>query len=139
MPGISANGTLIEYEAFGDPAAPPILLIMGLGAQMINWDAEFCRQLADRGLYVVRFDNRDVGMSQKFEEGGTPAVNQIMAAALRGEPFETPYTLDDMAADAVGLMDALGMDKAIICGASMGGMIAQVVALNYPERVLALV
>lgn len=117
MPRANANGIEIEYESFGDPSAAPLLLIMGLGAQMLSWDEDFCELLASRGFRVIRFDNRDSGLSTWVEEA---------------------YTLDDMAADAVGLLDALGIPAAHIVGASMGGFIAQLVALNHPDRVLTL-
>ncbi len=133
MPRARANGIEIEYEAFGDSSAQPLLLIMGLGAQMISWDDALCAQLSDRGFRVVRFDNRDSGLSTWMDEAGLPD----MAAALSGNP-QPVYRLDDMAADAVGLLDALGIRKAHVVGASMGGFIAQLVAINHPERVLSL-
>jgi pimeloyl-ACP methyl ester carboxylesterase len=117
MPRATANGIELEYEAFGDMKSPPLLLIAGLGAQMLSWDEDFCRLLAARGFRVIRFDNRDVGMSTWME----------------GE-----YSLDDMAADAAALLDALGVPAAHIVGASMGGFIAQLVALNHPDHVLSL-
>jgi pimeloyl-ACP methyl ester carboxylesterase len=117
VPRAKANGIELEYDTFGDPSGAPLLLIAGLGMQMIGWDEEFCRLLVDRGFHVIRFDNRDVGMSTR------PA---------------DPYTLDDMAADAVGLLDALGIPAAHVVGASMGGFIAQLIALDHPDRVLTL-
>lgn len=117
MPRATTNGIEVEYETFGDPAAAPLLLIAGLGAQMISFDDDFCSLLADRGFHVIRFDNRDVGRSTWMDAG---------------------YTLDDMAADAVGLLDALDIKAANVLGVSMGGFIAQLVALNHPERVLSL-
>ena len=117
MPRATTNGIEVEYESFGDPAAAPLLLIAGLGAQMISFDDDFCDLLADRGFHVIRFDNRDVGRSTWMDAG---------------------YTLDDMAADAVGLLDALDIKAANVLGVSMGGFIAQLVALNHPERVLSL-
>jgi len=139
MPDITANGIQIEYDTFGDESSPPLLLVMGLGAQMINWDEEFCTQLADRGLYVIRFDNRDVGLSTKFEEAGIPNITKIMAAVAQGEAFDAPYTLNEMADDAMGLLDALGIKKAHVCGASMGAMITQVIGYRHPDRVLSLI
>jgi pimeloyl-ACP methyl ester carboxylesterase len=130
----SANGVEIAYETFGDPADPTILLIMGLGVQMLGWDEEFCRMLAERGYHVVRFDNRDVGHSTKIEGGRPPNV----MAALAGDLSGASYTLDDMADDTVGLLDELGIDAAHLVGASQGGMIAQTVAIRHPERVLSL-
>lgn len=133
MTRLTANGIEIEYDTFGDPKAAPLLLIMGLGAQMISWEEAFCSQLADRGFHVIRFDNRDSGLSTKMESAGVPD----MLAALGGNP--TPaYQLDDLADDAVGLLDALGIRAAHIVGASMGGFIAQLVAINHPNRVLSL-
>jgi len=139
MPNVTANGIQIEYDTFGDRSSPPLLLIMGLGAQMILWDEEFCDQLASQGLYVIRFDNRDIGLSTKFDEAGVPNVMEMIAAAQRGEEVKAPYTVDDMADDAVGLLDSLDIDKAHICGASMGGMIAQTVASRHPSCDLSLI
>jgi len=133
MPRASANGIEIEYETFGDPAAPPLLLVMGLGAQMISWDESFCSQLAGRGFHVIRYDNRDSGLSTHIDEAGLPDI----MSALGGHP-EPAYSLDDMADDAVGLLDALGIGAAHIVGASMGGFIAQLIAINHPHRVLSL-
>lgn len=138
MPNVTANGIQIEYETFGNDSYPPLLLIMGLGTQMIFWPDEFCDMLADRGHYVIRFDNRDVGLSSKFEEAGVPDIMEMMSSALQGEEVKTPYTLDDMADDTIGLLDTLNIATAHVCGLSMGGMIAQVVAYRYPARVLSL-
>jgi pimeloyl-ACP methyl ester carboxylesterase len=133
VPRVKANGIEIEYETFGDPAAPPLLLITGLGAQMTTWEDAFCEQLAGRGFQVIRFDNRDSGLSTLIEEAGYPD----MAAAFRGNA-QAAYQLDDMAGDAAGLLDALGIGAAHVVGASMGGFIAQLVAINHPDRVLSL-
>src|SRR5712691_3663351 len=133
MPRVRANGIDIEYEEFGDPKAAPLLLVTGLGAQMISWDETFCEQLAASGFHVIRFDNRDSGLSTRMEAAGPPD----MAAALRGE-LHPAYTLDDMAADAAGLLDALGIEAAHIVGASMGGFIAQLMAINHPGHALSL-
>jgi len=133
MPRAHANGIDIEYETFGNPSAPPLLLVMGLGAQMITWDDEFCEQLADRGFHVIRFDNRDIGLSTKMEGAGMP---DLMAAF--GGDAQPAYTLDDMADDAVSLLDALGIGPAHVVGASMGGFIVQLMAINHPDRVLSL-
>ncbi len=138
MAQISANGITLEYDTFGSDSGRPLLLVMGLGAQMIHWRDEFCRQLAGRDHYVIRFDNRDSGLSEKFGHLGIPDMAQMAARLVAGEPAEAPYSLDDMAADAFGLLDALGIDTAHICGASMGGMIVQVMALNAPERIRSL-
>jgi pimeloyl-ACP methyl ester carboxylesterase len=134
MPSLLANGITIEYDEFGRPEDPPLLLIMGLGVQMIAWDERFCRQLADRGFRVVRFDNRDVGLSEKIEGGPTPDL----MAAITGDTSSASYTLEDMAADAAGVLDGLGIEAAHIVGASMGGMIAQTLAILSPQRTLSL-
>jgi pimeloyl-ACP methyl ester carboxylesterase len=133
VPRVRANGIEIEYETFGDEGARPLLLITGLGAQMISWDESFCTQLAARGFRVIRFDNRDAGLSTWMEGAGRPD----MAAAFSGNP-QPAYQLDDLADDSVGLLDALGIDAAHVVGASMGGFIAQLVAINHPGRVLSL-
>lgn len=138
MARISANGILLEYDEFGERGRPPLLMVMGLGAQMTRWDERFLTGLADAGHHVIRFDNRDVGLSQKFDEAGTPEIGAIMAAAAAGREPAVPYTLDDMAADALGLLDALDLDAAHVCGVSMGGMIAQTMALNARVRVRSL-
>ncbi len=138
MPNAAANGIEIFYDTFGQPDDVPLLLIMGLGGQMIAWDEPFCQGLADRGFHVVRFDNRDVGLSTKIE--GLPHTDLLttLMRAAQGEPIEAPYLLTDMAADAVGLLDELGIAAAHIVGVSMGGMIAQTVAIEHPARVLSL-
>jgi pimeloyl-ACP methyl ester carboxylesterase len=139
MSRATANGIQIEYETFGNPSGRPLLLIFGLGAQMILWDDDLLKDLAERGHYVIRFDNRDVGLSTKFEEAGVPDLMETFGKIMRGEEIRPPYTLDDMADDAVGLLDALGIPKAHICGMSMGGMIAQTIAIRHPSRVLSLI
>jgi pimeloyl-ACP methyl ester carboxylesterase len=133
VPRARANGIELEYEVFGGPSAQPLLLIMGLGAQMISWDEGFCAQLVDRGFQVIRYDNRDSGLSTWMKDAGPPD----MASAFSGDP-QAAYQLDDLAADAAGLLDALNIDAAHIVGASMGGFLAQLVAINHPERVLSL-
>ena len=138
MPQIAANGLTLEYETFGDAANPPLLLIMGLGAQLTLWPEELVEALVARGYYVIRYDNRDIGLSQKFTDGGVPNFKRVAVMRLLGLRARLPYRLSDMAADAVGLMDALGIARAHVVGASMGGMIAQLVAATYPERVLSL-
>jgi len=138
MTAITANGITIEYETFGSPSATPLLLVMGLGAQMTLWPVELCEALVARGYYVIRYDNRDVGLSTKFDAAGVPEVPAIIMAMMSGKPVNVPYTLHDMAADAMGLLDALGIAKAHIVGASMGGMIAQLIAADYPARTLSL-
>jgi pimeloyl-ACP methyl ester carboxylesterase len=133
-----ANGIQIEYDTFGDRSSSALLLIAGNGAQLLFWDAEFCELLAKTGLFVIRFDNRDAGLSTKFDEAGVPDIMAEIKAAMEGEHVAAAYSLDDMADDCVGLLDALHIEKAHICGASMGGMIAQVVAYRHPKRVLSL-
>jgi proline iminopeptidase len=139
MPSMRANGIDIFYDEVGDPHAPALLLIMGLGTQMIGWPEAFCGRLADRGFRVVRFDNRDVGLSTKMEDAPRVDLAAAFMRALAGQPVEAPYNLDDMAKDAIGLMDGLGLAKAHIVGASMGGMIAQIIAAKYRERARSLV
>ena len=138
MTAVAANGITIEYESLGDPLAPPILLIMGLGMQLVAWPDAFCQGLVDRGFRVIRFDNRDSGLSSKIRVRRQPNLVAALAAAWLRLPVRAPYTLDAMAADAVGLLDALDMPRAHVVGLSMGGMIAQIVAATYPERVLTL-
>jgi pimeloyl-ACP methyl ester carboxylesterase len=135
MAQITANGITIEYDTFGSASSRPLLMVMGLGAQMIHWRDGFCEMLADRDHFVIRFDNRDAGLSEKFGHLGVPDMGEIAERLLAGEPAGSPYTLDDMAADAFGLLDELEVEAAHICGASMGGMIVQTMALSAPERV----
>jgi pimeloyl-ACP methyl ester carboxylesterase len=111
---------------------------MGLATQMIAWDDAFCIQLAARGYWVIRFDNRDIGLSTKFDEAGVPDIISMMWARIQGHPIQAPYTLRDMVEDTIGLLDALEIDRAHIVGMSMGGMIAQLIAIHHPERVLTL-
>ena len=117
MPNVTANGIQIEYDTFGDSSLPALLLIAGNGAQMIFWEAEFCELLAKSGFFVIRFDNRDSGLSTKFEESGIPDFLAMIKAAMEGRPVESTYSLDDMEDDAVGLIDALGIEKVHICSA----------------------
>jgi len=131
----SANGIELCYQEMGDPAGEPLLLVMGLGTQMIAWDEGFCGLLAERGFRVVRFDNRDIGRSTKLESAGAPPRVDMML----GRRGSAAYLLPDMAADTVALMDRLEIESAHVVGASMGGMIAQTVAIEHPERVRSLV
>jgi pimeloyl-ACP methyl ester carboxylesterase len=130
---LKANGIEIEYETFGDPSASPLLLIGGLGSQLLSWDEAFCEQLRDRGFHVIRYDNRDAGLSTKMEAAGEPDL----IAAFTGNP-NPAYKLDDLASDAIGVLDALGIGAAHLVGVSMGGFIAQLVAINHSDRVLSL-
>ena len=138
MAAITANGIKIEYETHGDPAKPPLLLIMGLGAQLTLWPIELVEALVARGYYVIRHDNRDIGLSSKFTGAGVPDMASVVMALMAGKNPAVPYTLSDMAGDAVAVLDAAGVARAHIVGASMGGMIAQLVAVEHPERVLSL-
>jgi pimeloyl-ACP methyl ester carboxylesterase len=139
MPTASNDGVAIEYDMFGETGNPAILLVMGFATQMTAWDPAFCRLLVDHGYLVIRFDNRDCGLSQKTE-GTPPNLIAIMMAAASGQEIvETvPYTLSDMADDGLAVLDDLGIDRANIVGASMGGMIAQQMAIDHPDRVMSL-
>ena len=139
MAAVSANGIRIEYESFGSSDAPVIVLIMGLGMQLIAWPDPFCQKLAAAGFRVIRFDNRDIGLSTYFDDRGVPRMMWQFIKARIGLKVRAPYDLNDMAADTVGLLDALQIGKAHMVGASMGGMIAQQVAAKYPARVRSLV
>jgi len=133
-----ANGIDICYEIFGDAGAEPMLLIMGLGAQMIHWDDDFCRQLAARGFRVIRFDNRDIGKSSRLSGGKRLSPVELLKLRFLKIPVAAPYGLLDMAKDTIGLMDVLGIRSAHLVGASMGGMIAQEIAISFPEWVRSL-
>jgi pimeloyl-ACP methyl ester carboxylesterase len=135
---IRANGITIAYETFGKPSQPKIILINGTSAQMTDWPVSFCKKLAYKGYQVIRFDNRDVGLSEKLDSLGAPNWAAIAPFVKTCKPAPLPYTLLDMAKDVVGLLDALHIKKANIVGASMGGAIAQLVAINYPARILSL-
>jgi pimeloyl-ACP methyl ester carboxylesterase len=130
-----ANGIELAYQEMGDPDGEPLILVMGLATQMIAWDEEFCSLLADRGFRVIRFDNRDIGRSTKIESAGVPSRVDMIS----GRRATAPYLLRDMARDTFGLMDHLGLDSAHVAGASMGGMIAQTMAIEHPERVRSMV
>ena len=135
---VTANGLRLAYDEFGNPDDPAMLLVMGLGTQMIAWPVDFCERLAARGYRVIRFDNRDIGLSEKLEGTRTPHAFRLALAARLGLPLKVPYTLFDMAKDAVGVLNALDIGAAHIVGASMGGMIGQLMAGLYPFRVLSL-
>jgi pimeloyl-ACP methyl ester carboxylesterase len=133
-----STGIEIEYETFGKPSDPTVLLVSGFTAQMLMWPADFCRVIADAGYHVVRFDNRDCGLSSKLDGAAVDTDGVIRAALLEDPVPSVPYTLSDMAADAVGLLDAIGVDRAHVIGGSMGGMIVQIMAIEHPTRVLSM-
>ena len=139
MPKTKSNGIEIEYDCFGKDDAEAILLISGLGTQMIRWSETFCQMLAEQGYRVIRFDNRDTGLSTHFDTAPMPDFTAIANAVSHGEMPKVPYTLFDMANDAVGLLDKLKINRAHVVGRSMGGMIAQLLACDHSERVLSLV
>src|SRR5210317_938738 len=130
MAQLKANGLQIEYDTFGDRGAEPVLLIMGLATQMTAWPTEFCNALADHGHYVIRFDNRDIGLSSKFDGARVPSGLQYVMNRVFRTGVVLPYTLQDMASDAIGVLDALDITSAHVVGASMGGMIAQLVTVG---------
>ena len=132
-----ANGLSIAYQDFGQATNGTILLVMGLGAQLITWNDEIVHGLVEGGYRVIRFDNRDIGWSEKLYDLPTPGVTTLLRFKL-GLPLGAPYKLDDMAADAIGLLDALEVERAHVVGVSMGGMIAQIMAAKYPDRVATL-
>ncbi|MFJ8852513.1 alpha/beta fold hydrolase [Streptomyces sp. NPDC102437] len=136
LPGVS-----IEYETFGDPADPAVLLVTGFSAQMIAWHEDFCRALAERGRYVIRYDNRDCGLSTTFDEHPVDMgrfIEAVSSGDISSARAMAPYTLQDMADDGLGLLTALGIERAHVIGSSMGGMIAQTMAVSRPERLLTL-
>ena len=137
MTQYATNGIGLEAEAFGDPGNPCILLVMGLGMQLTAWHETFCRMLVEQGFYVIRFDNRDAGLSTDFESHGRPVLPVAFFKKFIGLTPRSHYTLEDMADDSIGLLNAMGIAKAHVVGASMGGMIAQVLAIKYPERLLS--
>jgi pimeloyl-ACP methyl ester carboxylesterase len=139
MPQVRANGIDIEYESFGRESDPLVLLIMGFGAHLLFWPETLCEGLATRGFRVVRFDNRDIGKSTHLAGQPAPDPRALFGEVMAGRRPDVPYALDDMADDVIGLMDALGTQRAHIVGASMGGMIAQLVAINHPGRTKSLV
>ncbi len=134
MPTIQTNGIKLAYDLQGNPKGEPILLIAGLGLQLISWPDAFCKGLTDQGFRLIRFDNRDSGLSSKMDHFGKPNLHLAFFKSLFSMPLFSGYTLYDMAKDATGLLDGLGIEKAHIVGASMGGMIAQIIAGRYPHR-----
>lgn len=138
MPTAKVNGIEIWYDAIGPEDGKPILLISGVGTQSTRWKDDFVADLVARGYRAIKMDNRDIGLSQKFTEFGIPDFKQIIADKAAGKSPDVPYTLSDMAADGAALLDHLGIDKAHICGFSMGGMIVQLLAIEHPEKVLSM-
>jgi pimeloyl-ACP methyl ester carboxylesterase len=138
MPTLNANGIRIAFDTAGDPKAAPVLLINGLGLQLTSWPDEFVEGLADLGFYVIRFDHRDCGLSTKFAQAGTPNLRLAWLKSKIGWPLRAPYTLKDMADDALGVLSALGVARAHVVGVAMGGMIGQLLAAHHPGRVLSL-
>ncbi len=139
MPTASSNSIEIAYETFGDLKDPALVLIMGLGETMVAWPMKFCQMLAQKGLFVLRLDNRDAGLSSKFERSGIPDLMEAWLAYYKGDPIASPYTLKDMAADVVGILDHLKLKKALVCGFSLGGMIAQNMAFAFPDRMAGMI
>lgn len=139
MAKVKANGIEIEYETAGNQNDPALLLVMGLGAQLTIWPDSLFQGLAQRGFYVIRYDNRDTGLSTGFDTWGVPNLLAALQKIMKGEKVEAPYLLKDMASDAVGLLDALGVGRAHMVGASMGGMIVQLVAALHPEHTASMV
>ena len=137
MTAAAANGITIEYDVHGESGAPPLLLVMGLGGQLVQWPQPFVERLADRGFRVIRYDNRDVGLSTKID-APVPTRRQVVAAVAAKRYARSSYLLADMARDAVGLLDAIGVERAHVVGISMGGMISQTLAIHHPERVASL-
>ncbi|MDZ4372019.1 MAG: alpha/beta hydrolase [Phenylobacterium sp.] len=138
MNRVETNGVELACETFGAPPDQAILLVAGLGTQMIRWTVPFCLALAARGYHVIRFDNRDAGCSTHITHRAAPDFGELAGTLMAGRAPDVPYTLHDMAADAVGLLDAFSIDRAHVVGRSMGGMIAQVMAYEHPERVASL-
>lgn len=139
MPIIEANGIQIAYDVFGDQSKPAVLLIAGVTSQLSCWNSAFCNDLAGRGFSVIRYDNRDVGLSSKIEGLSASELMELFGKLLEGKQAQVPYGIEDMAADAAGLMEALGIERAHIVGQSMGGYIAQALCLNYPSKALSLI
>jgi proline iminopeptidase len=138
MPSLNANGIRIAFDTAGDPKSVPLLLIAGLGLQLTAWPDEFVEGLVDLGFYVIRFDNRDSGLSTKFEHAGTPSLTLAWLKSLLRIPLKPPYSLEDMADDAIGVLSALGVARAHVVGLSLGAMVGQLMASRFPSRVLSL-
>lgn len=138
MPTLTANGIRLAFDTAGDPKGAPLLLIHGVGMQLTAWPEQYVEGLAELGFYVIRFDNRDCGLSTKFEQAGTFNLRMAWLKSKVGWPLRAPYTLDDMAADALGILSALGVARAHVVGVALGGMIAQLLAARHPGRVLSL-
>jgi proline iminopeptidase len=138
MPSLNANGIRIAFDTAGDPKSVPLLLISGLGLQLTAWPDAFVEGLVELGFYVIRFDNRDSGLSTKFEHAGTPSLTLAWLKSLLRLPLKPPYRLEDMADDAIGVLSALGVARAHVVGMSMGGMVGQLMAAKFPSRVLSL-
>jgi proline iminopeptidase len=138
MPTLNANGIRIAFDTAGDPKSVPLLLVHGLGMQLTAWPEEFVDGLVELGFYVIRFDNRDCGLSTKFEQAGVPNLGLAWLKSKLGWPLRAAYRLEDMAEDAIGVLSALGVARAHVVGVSMGGMIAQILAARYPQRILSL-
>ncbi len=139
MPRVAVNGIQIECEMFGNLSSRPFLLIIGLGGQLIQWDESLCRDFVSRGHYVIRYDNCDTGLSSKLDQAGEPKIMEALGKIMSGDKSVATYSIEDMADDGAGLLEALGIPAAHICGMSMGGMIAQELALRHPSRVLSLI
>jgi proline iminopeptidase len=138
MPSLNANGIRIAFDTAGDPKSVPLLLVAGLGLQLTAWPDEFVEGLVELGFYVIRFDNRDSGLSTKFEHAGTPSLTLAWLKSALRLPLHPPYRLDDMADDAIGVLSALGVARAHVVGMSLGAMVGQLMAAKYPSRVLSL-
>jgi pimeloyl-ACP methyl ester carboxylesterase len=138
MATLVSNSISLEYETFGADTDPAVVLVAGLGFQLIDWPATFCDQLSENGYFVVRFDNRDIGLSQKLEDKPVPDLVALGEKLRSGVPVDVPYHLTDMMTDVIGLLDVLSIEKVHLIGMSMGGMIAQLAAIHYPQRLLSL-
>ncbi len=138
MANLSTNNIQIEYEIFGKTSDPTLLLIAGLGGQMNYWPIDFCTSISEKGFQVIRFDNRDTGLSTKIDGLNLDEIRALIGKMFMGEKASVPYRIEDMAEDAIGLLDALDINQAHICGMSMGGFISQTLCIHHPERILSL-